>query len=200
MSDLGFWDKLRMLWAQRNPRRDRNVLAEAIPGVKEINPIDIHYEGVPSYGIQFFIAFVGIGFGIIMFAITQACVAEDLVVSLDDLNLWNLIASLGAVAGGTSLIYVINDSHRGTFDRLEKQFQPWLRFSRTTGKMTSGCLRIVKSLDMWPYEGANTPDTRAVLEAVEQLVEEDQSALDILQDARAEEPTHDAIELLRELM
>ena len=142
------------LWAKRNlPFLEMSELAEAIAEPKEIGPMDWYREGMPSYWPQYALLCGGYLFATIMYFVNDACVRGTYEMSAVLLGQLNFASFALAIVGTLALMYVLIDSHRGTFDHYEMQIEPWNIYDLKTREKTESIMRIVKSWDAWPPEG-----------------------------------------------
>lgn len=151
------------LWAQRNlPFLEISELAEAIAEPKKVGPMDWYREGMPSYWPQYLLLCVGYLFVSIMYFVNDACVRETYVMSAVLLGQLNFASYAMAIVGTLALMYVLIDSHRGTFDHFEMQIEPWTIYDLKTGEEIESIMRILKSWDAWPPEGWLPEETEVV--------------------------------------
>jgi len=151
------------LWARRNlPFLNMSELAEAIADVKVIGPMDWYREGMPSYWPQYALLCAGYLFMSIMYFVNDACMRGTYVMSEVLLGQLNFASFAMAIVGTLALMYVLIDSHRGTFDHYEIQIEPWNIYDLKTREKIESIMRVRKSWDAWPPEGWLPEETEAV--------------------------------------
>ena len=163
------WDR----WKKDNlPWTDKTDLAKATPEDIDVAPMDWYMEGMPSYWPQRGLFILGGIYLIFMWFLNEACINETIVMSLDLLTKMNMVAMLAGGGAGLSGIYVLVDSHRGTFGHFEKQLQPWMQYDKNGKLLAIGVLRIVESWDVWPWEGDDEIERGIVLGKVDGVVDQ----------------------------